>query len=206
MNRARSPYFQPLLRALVGALLLSAIGASSSIAQSIYLVNRLRVLRPITVESSDTAGDLLCIACSVRVRGHVAGDVLTIGGSILAEGPVDGDVIAIGGGVDVHSPGRLRGDVFALGGYVENAGGGIISRQSFAIPYVIIPGQFNPTALGSAGLVGINLLLVALAYAALRARRIENVALAIQHRPGSELPGRPQRRCGRPRRCRPACC
>lgn len=186
MNPMQSRLRPLILRVLIPPLLLLAL-ATSAVSQTARPLNRFRVLRTITVEGSDLAGDLLCIACSVHVRGHVAGDILTIGGSVLAEGPVDGDVIAVGGGVEVHSPGRLSGDVFALGGYVEKTGGGIINRDSFAIPYVIIPGQFSPTALGSAGLVGVNLLLVALAYAALRVRRVENVAQAIQHRPGSVI-------------------
>jgi hypothetical protein len=147
-------------------------------------VNRLRILRALAVESSDTAGDLMCIACSVRVRGHVAGDIITIGGSVHAQGPVDGDVVAVGGGIDVTSTGKLSGDVFALGGYIENAGGAI-SRDSMAIPYIIVPGQSAPTALGCAGLAALNVLLVALAYAALRIRRVENTSNALHHRAGS---------------------
>lgn len=150
-------------------------------------VNRLRILRALTVEPSDTAGDLMCIACSVRVRGHVAGDIITIGGSVHAEGPVDGDVIAVGGGIDVTSSGKLSGGVFALGGYIESAGGVSIPRDSLAIPYIIVPGQSVPTALGCAGLAAINVLLVALAYAALRIRRVENISNALHHRAGSVL-------------------
>lgn len=176
---------------LGSAVLLIFAAAFSSAAQSspqtLRLANRFRVLRSITVDASDAAGDLLCVACSVRVRGHVAGDVITIGGSVLAEGSVDGDVFALGGGVEVRSPGRLGGDVVALGGYIETAGGGAVARDSLAIPYVIIPGQFNPTALGSFGLAILNVALVAIAYAALRARRVENVAQALHHRPGSVL-------------------
>jgi hypothetical protein len=149
--------------------------------------NRFRILRTLTVGSTDTVNDVFCIACSVRVGGHVAGDIITIGGSLLAEGPVDGDVIAVGGGVEVRSPGRLSGDVFALGGYVEKTGGGTITRESLAIPYIIIPGQLNPTGLGSAGLAAWNLILVALAYAALRPRRVENTAQALRHRGGSVI-------------------
>lgn len=168
-------------------LSLVTVCAIPSTTQSNHPANRFRILRSLTVESADTASDLLCIACSVRVRGHVAGDILTIGGSVLAEGPVDGDVIALGGGVEVRSPGRLSGDVFALGGYVDKTGGGMVVRDSLAIPYIIIPGQLNPTALGSAGLAALNLLLVTLAYAAMRLRRVANVSQALQHRPGSVI-------------------
>ena len=148
--------------------------------------NRFRILRTLTVDSADTANDLLCIACSVHVRGHVAGDVITVGGGLVAEGPVDGDVIAVGGGVEVRSRGKLSGDVFALGGYIKK-NGGTVARDSLAIPYIIVPGQLNPTGLGSAGLAAVNLVLVALAYAFLRPRRVENTAQALQHRAGSVI-------------------
>jgi len=149
--------------------------------------NRVRVLRFITLESSDSAGDVFCFACSVRVRGRVVGDIITIGGNVLAEGPVEGDVFTVGGGIEVRSPGRLAGDAFALGGYIEKTGGGVVARDSLAIPYVIIPGQLSPTALGSVGLAVINLVLVALAFAVLRPQRVENVAMAVQHRSGSVI-------------------
>jgi predicted membrane protein len=173
-----------LLLLLCGVLFSIAAIAPAAAAQT-GPVGRVAFFHTTTIESSDTVTDVLCIACSVRVRGHVTGDIVTIGGGLVSQGIVDGDVVAIGGGVEVRSEGRLGGDVFSLGGYIDKVSGGTIARDSFAVPYVIIPGQLNPTAIGSAGLAVINVLLVALAYAALRLRRVEATARALHDRAGS---------------------
>jgi hypothetical protein len=146
--------------------------------------DRFRILRNITIESGDTASDVQCFACSVVVRGHVAGDIITMGGGIVVEGTVDGDALAAGGGIESRGQGKLSGNAIAVGGYVQTNDGGSIGGKSLGIPYVIIPGQLSPTALGSLALAAFNVFFVALASAALRTRRVTNTANAIRYRSG----------------------
>lgn len=118
------------------------------------------------------------------VRGHVTGDVVTVGGDVVVEGAVDGDAVAAGGGIKLRAQGKMSGDAIAVGGYVEKKDGRAIGGEALGIPYVIIPGQLSPTALGSLALAAFNLFFVAIAFSALRARRVTNTANAIRYRSG----------------------
>jgi hypothetical protein len=162
--------------------LVCAIPASAQ--TNLHLKDRLRILRNVTVEPGETVSDVQCFACSVLVRGRVAGDVITVGGNIAVEGQVDGDAVAAGGGIEVRGQGKLVGGAIAVGGYEETKAGGVIAGKSLAIPYVIIPGQLNPTALGSLALAGFNVFFVGIAFAILRSHRVTNTANAIRYRSG----------------------
>ena len=167
-------------------LLLCASGASAS-AQTKpnpRLKDRFRILRNITIEYGETVSDVQCFACSVVVRGHVAGDIITMGGGIVVEGVVDGDALAAGGGIESRTQGKLYGNAIAVGGYAQASDGGAIGGKSLAIPYVIIPGQLSPTALGSLALAAFNVLFVGIAFAILGTRRVTNTANAIRYRSG----------------------
>lgn len=156
--------------------------AAQAMAQGSAPQDRTKVLRNIVIGTSETAGDVECFACNVRVRGHLTGDVVTIGGNVYVEGLVDGDAVVVGGRIDVRSTGKVDGDAVAIGGYVKSDLAGVIQGDRISVPYLLIPGQYRPTTLGGLALAGLNLLLVAIAFGVLRLRRVDNISQAIQHR------------------------
>ena len=156
--------------------------AAQAMAQGSAPQERTRVLRNIVIGTSETAGDVECFACNVRVRGHVTGEVVAMGGSIYVEGLVDGDIVVVGGRIDVRSNGKVDGDAVAVGGYVQSEPAGVIQGDRISVPYLLIPGQYRPTVVGGLALVGLNLLLVAIAFGVLRLRRVDNISQSIQHR------------------------
>jgi hypothetical protein len=171
---------------LVLLLLIATLGITTP-AQTQIPANhdRLKALKSIAIEAGETASDVQCFLCNVHVRGHVTGDVVTFGGSIFVDGRVDGDAVAFGGRIESHSNSKIFGDAVAIGGYVSRQDNSVIVGDSKSMPYVLIPGQYRPTVLGSLTLAFINMLFVALGYLFVREKRAETFARAIERRPTS---------------------
>ena len=155
---------------------------AQAMAQGFAPQDRTRVLRNIVIGTSETALDVECFACNVRVRGHVTGDIAVFGGNITVEGLVDGDAAAVGGRVEVRSRGKIIGDAAAIGGYVKADVESAIQGDKVSAPYILIPGQYRPTILGSLALAALNLLFVAIAFAVLQQRRVENISQVVRSR------------------------
>ena len=66
-------------------------------------------LRDVVVEKGKTVERLVCVLCSVFVRGEVKGDVVTVWGNIEIESKLQGDAVAAGGKI------VIRGEVAAEG-------------------------------------------------------------------------------------------
>ena len=147
--------------------------------------DRLKALKSIVIETGETASDVQCFLCNVHVAGHVTGDIVTFGGSIFVDGRVDGDAVAFGGRIESNSNSKIFGDAVAIGGYISRQDNSVIVGVSKSMPYVLIPGQYRPTLLGSLALAFINVLFVALGYLFVRAKRAETFARAIERRPTS---------------------
>jgi len=162
-----------------------AIFSAASLAQPAPSRNRLKVLRDVIVESGETAGDVQCFMCSVHVHGHVAGNIFTLGGGIFIDGKVDGDVIAVGGRIESNTNSRISGEAVALGGYISLQPNSSVGGNAESLPYLVIPGQYRPTFLGSLTLALINVFFVALGYLVVRDKRAETASLAIERQPGS---------------------
>lgn len=73
--------------------------------------------KSINVEADQNAGDLVCIGCSIRMRGS-CGDAVAIGGSIDLNGRTRGDVVVIGGGLRLGENANVAGDVVTIGGRI----------------------------------------------------------------------------------------
>jgi len=166
-------------------LLFIAAFSVTAVAQPDPSQNRLKVLRDVTVESAETADDVQCFMCSVHVHGHVTGDIVTLGGGIFIDGKVDGDVIAVGGRIEVNSNSRISGEAVALGGYVNLQPNSSVGGNAESLPYMVIPGQYRPTFLGSLMLALVNVFFVALGYLVVRDKRAETASLAVDRQPGS---------------------
>jgi hypothetical protein len=147
--------------------------------------DRLKALKNIDIETGETASDVQCFMCNVHVRGHVTGDIVTFGGSIFVDGRVDGDAVAFGGRIESNSNSKIFGDAVAIGGYISRQDNSAIVGDSKSVPYVLIPGQYRPTLLGSLALAFINVLFVTIGYLLVRAKRAETFARAIERRPAS---------------------
>jgi hypothetical protein len=173
-----------MIRALAALVLISAFSATAS-AQADPSLNRIKVLRDIAIESGETASDVQCFMCSVHVRGHVTGEIITLGGGIFIDGKVDGDAVAIGGRIETNRNSKIAGEAIAFGGYINRQPDSVIEGSSESFPYLLIPGQYRPTLVGSLTLAIINVLFVALGYLIVRDKRAETASLAIERRPAS---------------------
>ena len=178
-----------MTRGLAVLLLLISTFCISTPAQTQIPPNhdRLKALKSIVIEPGETVSDVQCFLCNVHVRGHVTGDIVTFGGSIFVDGRVDGDTVAFGGWIESNSNSKIFGDAVAIGGYISRQENSVIVGDSKSMPYVLIPGQYRPTLLGSIALACINVLFVALGYLFVRAKRAETFARAIE-RPSEVLP------------------
>ncbi len=77
--------------------------------------DRVQFGKTISVEQDESAGDLVCIGCSIHMDG-TCGDVVAIGGSITVNGEVKGDIVAVGGAVHLEESASVSGDVVTVGG------------------------------------------------------------------------------------------
>lgn len=143
--------------------------------------------RDFVVEAGQTAGDVLCIYCSVRVSGQVKGDVVTLGGGIDIQGTVDGDAIASGGGIRLEPGATVKGDTIAVGGPIETPGQASIGGERISKPWFHVPGQRQLYLSGVAVFVIGNLGLVLLAALVLRARRVGVMAGVLRRGPVQAL-------------------
>ncbi len=87
--------------------------------------------RSILVGPGESAGDAVCIGCSITVAGEVKGDAAAVGGSVLVEsgGRVHGDAVGVGGKVRLEPGASVGGDAVAVGGTVQVAEGATVAGQ-----------------------------------------------------------------------------
>jgi hypothetical protein len=70
-----------------------------------------------TIPEGETAGDVACAFCTVRVEGDVSGDVLTFFGNVevAPDRRVAGDLAVFGGSTTLKDGARVGGDLFVFG-------------------------------------------------------------------------------------------
>ena len=83
--------------------------------------DRVQIGRSIVVQPGEKAGDVVCVACSIRVRGEIAGDVVAVAGSVMLESgaQVAGDIVAVAGNVRLQGDTRAGGDIVAVAGTIH---------------------------------------------------------------------------------------
>jgi len=83
--------------------------------------DQVHIGRDIYVQPQDKAGDLVCVACSIYIRGQVAGDAVAVGGSVVLQqgAQVAGGVTAVVGDVRLLTDTQIAGDVVAVAGMVK---------------------------------------------------------------------------------------
>ena len=140
-------------RLLLGCVLIAMTGAPAYADNPRESHDRTQFGHEIVVGTDETASDVTCFTCSVRVRGHVAGDVTTFGGTVTVEpdAEITGDTTVFGGDVRLESGakvravtvfgGKLRRDSSAtIHGDVTNFGGGaaLWLFLVFGLPFVVL--------------------------------------------------------------------
>jgi len=110
--------YQNQLRNLV-ALLATVVLCGLATAQT--QTNLVQIGRNITIAEGEKVGDVVCIACSIRVRGEVRGDVTAVAGHITIEhgAQVAGSVTGIFGGVRLQSGAQVKGDARVVLGALQ---------------------------------------------------------------------------------------
>ena len=126
----------------------------------------------------------LCAACTFAVTSLATSSRSAVV-CIFIDGQVDGDAIAIGGRIESNRNSKISGKAVAFGGYVNRQPDSVIAGNSESFAYLLIPGQYRPTLVGSITLAIINVLFVAFGYLIVRAKRAETASLAIERRPAS---------------------
>jgi hypothetical protein len=113
----------------------------------------------ITVGEGESAGDIACAFCSVRVHGSVKGDIAVLFGSVAVDDgqSVSGDVAILGGDLELHGESTVGGDVAIAAGSANLGQGATIRGDRMVLPgrlWLLIP--FAPILI----LVGIIWLVV----------------------------------------------
>jgi len=136
-------------RSILCLLAVSALFAAPGLAQQSS--NHVQINHDIFVEPGQKSGDLVCVNCSIFVRGEVAGDVVTVHGNVVIEqgAQVAGDVTTVLGNVRIQSAGQVRGDAVAVGGAVRSEpqatiGGNVtsLSGAGWILLVVLLPMAF----------------------------------------------------------------
>ena len=141
------------LRRLFCLALLAIIGVPAFADGPRESHDRTQFGREIVISAEETASDVTCFSCSVRIRGHVNGDVTTFGGTVTVEpdAEVAGDTTVFAGDLRLESGtkvaqvtvfgGRIRRDSSAsINGDVTTFGGGALLWLIviFGLPFLLL--------------------------------------------------------------------
>ncbi len=132
--------------AIVGLLVLSSTTAAAEQSN-----DRVQIGRSIVIHPGENVGDVVCVACSIRVRGQTNGDVVAVAGSIILENgaQIAGDTVAVAGSIRLENDAKVGGDVVdvagsihrdaqaVIGGDVTSVGGG-----GWIVPILLAPFLF----------------------------------------------------------------
>jgi hypothetical protein len=140
---------------LAAALLIPAV--SLGFANSSQ--DRVGVGIDIVVADGESAGDIACAFCTVRVHGDVRGDIATFLGTVTvdADRNIAGDVASLGGDLVMGQDASVGGDVAIAAGETKLASGAAIRGEQTVLPgriWLLLP--FAPLII----LVGVIWLIV----------------------------------------------
>jgi cytoskeletal protein CcmA (bactofilin family) len=121
--------------------------------------DRSAVFHNITVAAGDTAADVACVACNIRIDGTVTGDVAAVAGNIMIRGAVRGDAAAVLGNVRLENGGSIGGDVAVIAGRLVREPGATVGGEVARIPAIWV---FLPFLVGIGIIIAIIILIVEL--------------------------------------------
>jgi hypothetical protein len=90
----------------------------------------------ITVPEGETAGDIACVFCTVRVHGDIKGDVAVLFGKIDVDPgrTISGDLAAFGADLNLGPGATIGGDVALAAGDANLAPGAMVHGSSMVLP------------------------------------------------------------------------
>ena len=144
--------------------------------------------KAVYISPDETAGDIVCIVCSIRIAGQATGDVVSVGGSVQVNGDVQGDVVVVGGALQLGPEAVLHGDATAVGGGLQRAPTAQIKGE--AVNQRLPLGLKGMALLLLSPLVGllvVGVLLSVLGYAILGEQRIETIVSTLRRHTGLAL-------------------
>jgi hypothetical protein len=120
---------------LAAALLIFATTAAFARSSE----DRASVGEDITVNEGETANDIACLFCSVRIHGDVKGDVAVLFGNVTLDPAhtISGDVAVLGGNLNMGEESSIGGDVAVAAGQDNLASSAVIHGGRS-----IFPGKF----------------------------------------------------------------
>lgn len=110
---------RPTLFALLAACLLALAPSSlSATVLSSGSPDHVGFGNTITVSDGESAGDLVCMFCTVRIHGNVSGDVVTLFGDVQVDRDraISGDMVVVGGNLSLPDQARIDGSLVVFGG------------------------------------------------------------------------------------------
>src|SRR3984957_161342 len=122
------------MRRLLLTVALLIVGGTPAFARSSN--DRAGVGGDITIADGETAGDIACAFCTVRVHGEVNGDIATFLGSVVVDSGrnISGDVASLGGDLELGQDASIGGDVAIAAGEVRLGSGAAIRGQQTILP------------------------------------------------------------------------
>jgi hypothetical protein len=98
--------------------------------------DRVSIGSDVTVAEGETIGDIVCIFCSVHVRGDVSGDTVVILGSLTVDSDrkINGDAAVIGGDLRMAEGAQIGGDASVVAGDANLAPGASIHGSQSVLP------------------------------------------------------------------------
>ena len=90
----------------------------------------------ITIAEGETAGDVACMFCTVRVHGDVRGDLAVMFGKVEVDAGrnISGDVATLGADLDLGPGAMVGGDVAVAAGDANLAPGAMVHGSSMVLP------------------------------------------------------------------------
>ena len=103
---------------LLSGIAIAIVALFSSSASAEQSADRVQIGRDVVVQSGERAGDVVCVACSIRVRGQASGDVVAVAGSVTLESgaQVGQGVTVVLGNARLQNTTQVAGDVVVVGG------------------------------------------------------------------------------------------
>ena len=98
--------------------------------------DRATVGNDITIGEGETAGDIACVFCTVRIHGEVKGDVAVLFGRVEVDAgrTIAGDLAAFGADLDLGTDATVGGDVAMVAGDVKAGPGAMVHGSSTILP------------------------------------------------------------------------
>jgi hypothetical protein len=98
--------------------------------------DRVGVGTDIVIADGESAGDIACAFCTVRVHGDVRGDIATFLGTVTvdADRNIAGDVASLGGDLVMGQDATVGGDVAIAAGETKLASGAAIHGEQTVLP------------------------------------------------------------------------